>query len=99
MGMRFIGLDVHQKYAEGCEIDPDKQKRRFRIANTRESWEEFAQTLDSETRVVIEATSNAFWIYDILSDYPAQVVIANPHCNGGGRKKIYRAGRCAKGGG
>ena len=76
--MRFIGLDVHQKYAEGCEIGPDKKKRRFRIANTRESWEEFAQTLDSETRVVMEATSNAYWIYDILSDYPAQVVIANP---------------------
>jgi transposase len=77
MEMRFIGLDVHQKYVEGCEIGPDKKKRRFRIANTRESWEEFAQTLDPETRVVMEATSNAFWIYDILSGYPAQVVIAN----------------------
>lgn len=49
--MRFIGLDVHQKYAEGCEIGPNKQKRRFRIANTRESWEEFAKTLDPNTRV------------------------------------------------
>lgn len=76
--MRYIGLDVHQKYAEGCEIGPDKKKRRFRVANTRESWEEFAKTLDPETRVVMEATSNAFWIHDILSDYPAQVVIANP---------------------
>jgi len=76
--MRFIGLDVHQKYAEGCEIGPNKQKRRFRIANTRESWEEFAKTLDPNTRVVMEATSNAFWIHDILSDYPGQVVVANP---------------------
>jgi transposase len=76
--MRFIGLDVHQKYAEGCEIGPDKKKRRFRIANTRESWEEFAKTLDPETRVVMEATSNAFWIHDILSGYPGQVVVANP---------------------
>jgi hypothetical protein len=25
MCMRFIGLDVHQKYAEGCEIGPNKQ--------------------------------------------------------------------------
>jgi len=46
--MRFIGLDVHQKYAEGCEIGPDKQKRRFRIANTREFWEKFAQTLSGD---------------------------------------------------
>jgi transposase len=76
--MRFIGLDVHQKYAEGCEIGPNKQKRRFRIANTREAWEEFAKTLDPNTRIVMEATSNAFWIHDILSGYPGQVVIANP---------------------
>lgn len=27
--MRFIGLDVHQKYAEGCEIGPDKKKKTF----------------------------------------------------------------------
>lgn len=26
----------------------------------------------------MEATSNAFWIHDILSDYPGQVVVANP---------------------
>ncbi|KXG75830.1 hypothetical protein AN618_17400 [Fervidicola ferrireducens] len=76
--MRFIGLDVHQKYAEGCEIGPNKEKRRFRIANTRQAWEEFAKTLDSNTRIVMEATSNAFWIHDILSGYPGQVVIANP---------------------
>jgi transposase len=76
--MRFIGLDVHQKYAEGCEIGPNKEKRRFRIANTRQAWEEFAKTLDSNTRVVMEATSNAFWIHDILSGYPGQIVIANP---------------------
>jgi hypothetical protein len=25
MEMRFIGLDVHQKYVEGCEIGPDCQ--------------------------------------------------------------------------
>ncbi|WP_218619015.1 hypothetical protein, partial [Paenibacillus sp. P32E] len=66
--MRFIGLDVHQKYAEGCEIGTDKKKRRFRIANTREAWEEFGQTLDPNTRIVLEATSNAFWIHDILSE-------------------------------
>lgn len=59
-------------------MDRTRKKRRFRIANTRESWEEFAKTLDSESRVVMEATSNAFWIHDILSDYPVQVVIANP---------------------
>ncbi|OKP84905.1 hypothetical protein A3844_18335 [Paenibacillus helianthi] len=76
--MRFIGLDVHQKYAEGCEIGTDKKKRRFRIANTREAWEEFGQTLDPNTRIVLEATSNAFWIHDILSEYPGQVVVANP---------------------
>lgn len=26
----------------------------------------------------MEATSNAFWVYDIPSAYPAQVVVANP---------------------
>ncbi|NTZ20273.1 hypothetical protein EXW96_22830 [Paenibacillus sp. JMULE4] len=26
----------------------------------------------------MEATSNAFWIHAILSDYPGQVVVANP---------------------
>ena len=76
--MRFIGLDVHQRYCEGYEIGSNGQKRRFRLANTREAWEEFGKTLDQDTRIVMEATSNAFWIYDILSAYPGQVVVANP---------------------
>lgn len=71
-------LDVHQRYCEGYEIGSNGQRRRFRLANTREAWEEFGKTLDQDTRIVMEATSNAFWIYDILSAYPGQVVVANP---------------------
>lgn len=69
---------MHQRYCVGSEIGPDKQKRRFRFTNTQESWEKFAASLDQQTRVVLEATSNAFWIYDILSGHAGNVVVANP---------------------
>lgn len=76
--MRYIGLDVHQRYCVGCEIRPNKERRRFRLPNTLEAWKKFAESLDLQTSVVLEASSNAFWIYDILSERAGNIVVANP---------------------
>ena len=75
----ILALDLHKEYIYGYHERPDGKVRRFRFANGREQWKDLARHyLDSETKVVFEATGGAFALYDILSPLAKEVVIANP---------------------
>jgi transposase len=76
--LRCIALDVHQKYCKGTELLPNGKVRRFRIPTTREGIEQFAQKLDFNVRLAMEATGNAHWIYDLILPYVGEVLLANP---------------------
>ena len=75
--MRYVALDVHQRYCEGAELAGGKL-RRFRFPNTHGDWARIASELTRDTRVVLEATGNAYWVYDMISQCAGEVLLANP---------------------
>lgn len=75
--MRYVALNVHQRYCEGTELAGEKL-RRFRFPNTHRDWARLASELTPDTRVVLEATGNAYWVYDIISQCAGEVLLANP---------------------
>jgi transposase len=75
--VRYIALDVHQRYCEGAELAGGKL-RRFRFPNTHADWARVASELTPDTRVVLEATGNAYWVYDMISQCAGEVLLANP---------------------
>ncbi|PSR29565.1 Transposase [Sulfobacillus thermosulfidooxidans DSM 9293] len=76
---RFMGLDLHKNYIHGYVFQPGQKGTHFRFLNTPDEWARFVATqLTPETAVAIEATGNAFTIYDRLVDYVRQVVVIHP---------------------
>ena len=76
---RFVGLDVHKRSVMVGAVDAHQQivLRPFRL-----SWSEFEtwqqQHLHATDAVVLEATTNAWHLYDQLAPRVASVTIANP---------------------
>lgn len=76
---RFVGLDVHKRSVVIGAVDAQQQilLRPFRL-----SWGEFAtwqaKHLQPTDAVVLEATTNAWHLYDQLVARVASVTIANP---------------------
>jgi transposase len=78
--VRTIGLDVHKHFAEVAVIaDAERQVRRGqRVRATPTALRAFAETLDPEDQVVLEATMNTWAIADLLRAHAGRVVVSNP---------------------
>ena len=79
----YIGLDLHMRYVHGCRLVPGapdgQQERHFRFPNTLQDWWRFAQSLDQDCQVALEATGSAFEIFDLLcSSRAGKILVANP---------------------
>jgi transposase len=76
---RFIGLDVHKRSVMVAAVDAHQQ---VVLRPHRLSWDEFElwrqQHLHPTDAVVLEATTNAWHLYDQLVPCVASVVVANP---------------------
>ena len=76
---RFVGLDVHKRSVMVGAVDAQQQ---VVLRPHRLSWDEFAlwqqQHLQATDAVVLEATSNAWHLYDQIVTQVASVTIANP---------------------
>lgn len=76
---RFVALDVHRQYVMVAAIDADQQ---LLLPPRRMSFPAFADWapahLSSSDRVVLEATANAWHLYDQLVPLVASVQVANP---------------------
>ena len=76
---RFVGLDVHKRSVMVGAVDAQQQVvlRPFRL-----SWDQFEiwrrQHLQTTDAVVLEATTNAWHLYDQLVPCVASVTVANP---------------------
>ena len=76
--MRIVGLDIHRVFAEAVMLDDGVVKRLGRIGMTRDHLEAFARSLTHDDHVVVEATSNANAVADVIAPHVGRVVIANP---------------------
>ena len=76
---RFVALDIHRKYLVVGAVDPHQQivltPRRFGF----EAFSDWATThLTPSDAVVLEATSNAWLLYDQVEPLVASVTVAHP---------------------
>jgi transposase len=77
--MRIIGMDIHRVAAEVVALHEGAFQKLGRIPVLRAALEEFARKqLTHDDHVVIEATSNAAAVADLLAPHVDRVVIANP---------------------
>ncbi len=76
--MRIIGLDIHRAFAEAVAWEDGKLKRIGRVDMRREVLTAFAQGLQQDDVVVVEATGNAAAVAAVIGPHVKRVVIANP---------------------
>lgn len=76
---RFVGLDVHKDYATVAILDAQlntvSQPRRVSIGEL-EGWTR--RNLKPTDKVVLEATTNAWHLFDLLQPLVASVTVADP---------------------
>src|SRR3954454_12106539 len=75
--MRFIGSDVHRDFCEVAIAEAGRLRSAGRIETRVESLELFAQSLEPDDQVALEATSGAPAIAALIEPHVARVVVAN----------------------
>lgn len=76
---RYIALDIHKHYCVIAGVDREGRvmKQPERVEHTDlEGW--LKKNLQSTDQVVIESTTNAWHVYDLLEPLVERVVVANP---------------------
>jgi transposase len=76
---RYIALDIHKHYSVVAGVDRDGEEilSASRVEHEDlEGW--LKKQLLSTDRVVIESTTNAWHVYDLLEPWVAEVLVANP---------------------
>src|SRR5919204_5710146 len=76
---RFVGLDIHRRYATVAAVD---SKQQVVLTARRIDFEDFEVWIRKHLRrtdvVTLEATINAWQVYDLLVPLVASVMVANP---------------------
>jgi hypothetical protein len=76
---RYVALDIHKHYAVVAAVDRDGHVLlQPRKVSNEQLGDWAAGHLLAEDRVVIEATTNAWHVYDLLAPLVAEVKVANP---------------------
>lgn len=78
--MRFIGLDIHKDYAIAAAVDPSGTPLRITPSrfDLRTGLVRFAEQLEPEGVIALEASTNVWPIYDLLVRKTPHVLVANP---------------------
>lgn len=75
---RCIGLDVHRNFAQVAVVEDGVCRDEGRIGVTPEALREWAETLNPDDEVALEATGNSDAIATLLQPLVKRVVVANP---------------------
>ena len=73
--MTYIGVDAHSSFLVATTLQDDKKSR---VRVDLENLEFWAAGLDPDAEVVLEASTNAFHIHDVLLPYVKRVAVAHP---------------------
>ena len=79
LSRRYLALDIHKHYSVVAGVDFEGQVivEAVRIEHgDLEGW--LAKHIQSTDHVVIESTTNAWHIYDLLEPLAEKVLVANP---------------------
>ena len=76
---RYIALDIHKHYCVIAGVDRDGQVMLQPVRVEHENLEgRLKKNLLASDQVVIESTTNAWHVYDLLEPLVAKVLVANP---------------------
>src|SRR5512133_244039 len=76
---RYLGLDIHKKYCVIAAVDRDGRVVLQAVRVEHEDLEGWLKkNLRATDHVVIESTTNAWHVYDLLEPWVERVVVANP---------------------
>ena len=73
--MTYIGVDAHSTFVVATTLRDDKKSR---VRVDLENLELWAASLDPDAEVVLEASTNAFHIHDVLLPHVKRVAVAHP---------------------
>ena len=75
---RFIGLDVHKRYVVACAINARKEVLLGPVRVEFSRWRQWIQNnIQATDAVVLEATTNAWPLYDQLAPLAGRVLVAH----------------------
>lgn len=74
----FVGVDFHKKnsYVTGMSAEGKVVMRR-QLANKKENWERLLKEFPAESKVVVEATCNWYYLYELIENR-FEVTLAHP---------------------
>lgn len=75
--MDHVGIDVHQKYSQVCEMVEGEVVSRVRVATT-EAWLRRHFEGRARLRILIECGGSSRWVARLLRELGHQVVVLNP---------------------
>ena len=77
---RFFGMDIHQEFAMITGVD-SRQEIVYKVRKVRmqdlPSWA--AQELTASDAAVMEVTTNAWHVVDVLTPHAGRVTVVNPY--------------------
>ena len=79
--MQYYGIDIHKKYSTFTVIDEQgRVMNQGKIDNSTESFRKMVKTSQATdgSKAVIEATSNWYYIHDLLESMVDEVMVAHP---------------------
>ncbi len=77
--MVFLGIDLHSNNFTCCFIKEDGTKHKMTFSITPESLENFYRYLDTNTAIIIEASTNTFKFAEKIIDKVHSIHVANTH--------------------
>ncbi len=76
---RFIGVDIHKHYVTVVTLDQQRQVLFQRRRIPLEQWPTWVeQHLTAQDAVIMEATTNCWWVYDQTAPVAGRCVVAHP---------------------
>lgn len=75
--MDHVGIDVHQKYSQVCEMVEGEVVSRVEVATT-EAWLRRHFEGRARLRILIECGGSSRWVARLLRELGHQVVVLNP---------------------
>lgn len=77
--MLYVGIDFHKKYSLITNMaESGRINRQIMVSNIPESLKWYINSLDSRTRVAIEATCNWQYFYELMEGHDIDVLLAYP---------------------
>jgi transposase len=74
---RFIGIDLHTNRFNCCILNEEGKQQKTTYDITPESIKAFCETLDKNSHIMFEASTNSFEFFDRIKDKAGTIIIGN----------------------